>query len=112
MTLRAGELRHKVSIRRPTQVRNAKGGFDQTWPVVCEPWAKVEGIDGRESTMEHTLMGISVYRVTIRWRAGILQSDQLRLSDGTETNIRSVADPDGRRERLVIICDTASVQKS
>lgn len=111
MTLRAGLLRHRITIRRATQVQNAKGGYTSSWTTVATPKARLEGMGGRESMIASTLQGISAWRITIRWRAGILQSDQLVLPDGTELNVVSAADPDGKRERLVIMADTGSVRR-
>lgn len=111
MTLRAGILRHRITIRRATQVQDAKGGYTSSWQTVATPKARLEGLDGRESTLASTLQGISAWRITIRWRSGILQSDQIILPDGTEINVVSAADPDGKRERLVILADTGSVRR-
>lgn len=111
MTLRAGLLRHRITIRRAQQLQNAKGGYDSTWLTIATPKARLEGLDGRESTLASTLQGISAWRITIRWRAGILQSDQIVLDDGTELNVVSAADPDGKRERLIILADTGSVRR-
>lgn len=109
--MKAGALRDLVTIRRAEQVQNAKGGYDEAWVDLAEAWARVEGLDGRESMIAHALTGISAYRITIRHGPEVKANDQLVLPDGTELNIRSVSDPDGRRERLVILADTGSVQE-
>ena len=111
MTLRAGQLRHRITIRRAQQIQNSKGGYDSSWLTVASPKARLEGLDGRESTLANTLQGISAWRITIRWRSGILQSDQILLADGTELNVASATDPDGKRERLIILADTGSVRR-
>lgn len=112
--MRAGRLRHQVTIRRATETENGKGGYATAWDDVATVSAEVTGLDGRESVMDQVLQGISVYRVRIRWRGDILASDQLRSAGacfgGRDVNIRSVVDPDGRREQLVIIADTASTR--
>ncbi len=111
--LRAGELNRRITIRRAAPVRNAKGGYDQTWSTIARPWAKIDGLDGREAMMATALQGISSYRITIRYRdpASIKESDQLLLPGGVSANVKSVADPDGRQERLTILADTTSVQR-
>jgi head-tail adaptor len=73
--------------------------------------------------MDQVLEGISVFRIRIRWRSDMLASDQLQAADEADpcfgfdadsklraVNIRSIVDPDGRREQLVIIADTASIR--
>jgi SPP1 family predicted phage head-tail adaptor len=82
--------------------------------IVATVAAEVLGLDGRESVMDQALQGISTYRVTIRWRSDVLEADQLRSAGscfrGRDVNIRSIVDPDGRREQLVILADTASTR--
>lgn len=108
----AGRLRSRITIRRPTEVQNAKGGYDTAWATVADRiGADVEGLDGREAMFAQSLQGISSYRITIRWRAGLKASDQVVLADGTELNITAPpADPDGRKRWLTIMADTGSVR--
>jgi head-tail adaptor len=120
--LRAGDLRHSLVIRRASEIRTARGGYTSDWGDVATLSAEVTGLDGRESVMDQALQGISVFRVRIRWRSDIQTSDQLRPTGSSfgydaegkprDVNIRSIADPDGRREQLVIIADTASTRNS
>lgn len=110
MALNAGELRHQVTFRRVTTQQDAKGGQETLWATVAQPWAKVEGIDGREALIAMAFTGVAHIRLTIRYRADLKTSDQLVLPDGRQFNIRSIADPDGRREQLQVLADTASVQ--
>jgi SPP1 family predicted phage head-tail adaptor len=108
----ASRLRERVTIKRVTEVKNERGGLVDTPADIAEVWAEVKGLDGRESVMERVLQGVSVYQVRIRWRVDLKQSHQLVSSGpcfgGREVNIRSIMDPDGRREQLVIIGEAAA----
>ena len=113
--LTAGQLRHKIKIKRETQAPDGKGGFTTTWPTVAEPYAEVLGQDGREAVIAQNLQGVSAYRIRIRWRSDApRQNDQMEATGsafgGRTVNIRSVSDPNGDREQLVILADTASAQ--
>lgn len=110
MRIRAGNLRHQVTFRRAAQQQDAKGGIEQLWTTVATCGAMVEGIDGREALIAMAFTGVAHIKVTIRYRADLKVSDQLVLPDGSEYNIRSIADRDGRRNALMILADTASVQ--
>jgi SPP1 family predicted phage head-tail adaptor len=114
--LAAGRLRERITIRRATETRNNRGGYTTSWADFVTIAAEVIGLDGRESLMDQVLQGISTYRVTIRWRADLLDSDQMRSTGscfgGRDVNIRSIVDPDRRREQLVIIADTASTRSN
>lgn len=105
--LRAGDLRHRIEIRRPVQTDDGKGGYVTEWQDIGKPWAEVIGLQGRESVMNHALQGVAVYRIRIRHRRGIDTGDQVRFG-AIELNIRSCADPFGTRRELVIIADTAN----
>jgi SPP1 family predicted phage head-tail adaptor len=107
--LKAGDLRHQILIRRPIEVDNGKGAYTTTLSTIAEPWAEVKGLTGREAVMDQVLQSISVYRIRIRWRDDIKTADQIR--HGTiDLNITSADDPDGSREQLIIIADTAGVR--
>src|SRR5688572_25784702 len=101
--LRSVDLRHRVTIRRATEVKNDRGGYTASWGELGTVFAEVEGLDGRESVMDQVLQGISVYRIRIRWREDIAEADQLRSAGrcfrDRDVNIRSIVDPDGRCEQ-------------
>lgn len=105
MGLSAGRLRQRVTIMRGTQADD-RGGYVTTWSAVeSDVPCEVIGLTGTEAVRERVLRGIRVYQVTIRWRGDLEPKDQL-VYGVEDLNIRSAIDPDGRRERLVIIADT------
>jgi SPP1 family predicted phage head-tail adaptor len=118
--LGAGDLRHRLKVRRVTEIPKGKGGYTSDWGDYADVAAAVESLDGREVVMDQALQGISTFRIRIRWRADLKTEDQLRSSDGCfgydvqgkarDVNIRSAVDPDGLRRQLVIMADTASTR--
>lgn len=110
-TLDAGQLNNRVEFRRKQQTSDGKGGFVVTWPLLVTVWAEVQGQDGREAVIAQALQGISTYRIRIYYRGDITPDMQVRFS-GIDFNIRSVSDPNGDREQLVILADTGSAQKT
>ncbi|WP_230630691.1 phage head closure protein [Sphingomonas sp. Leaf37] len=101
----AGRLRDRVDIVRATKVDNG-GGYVTTWAAIAPAVpAEVIGLTGTEAVREKVLRSVSVYQITMRYRADLQPKDQVRFN-GVDLNIRSSVDPDGRRERLVIIADT------
>ena len=108
----ASRLRDRVDIMRATKADNGKGGYSTTWATVAAAVpAEVIGLTGTETVQEKVLRGIRVVKITLRWRSDLQPKDQLRLG-GEDVNIRSAIDPDGRRERLVIIADTEGAAKT
>lgn len=102
------QLRHRISILRPVRQSTGKGGFTTTFePIATDIAAEVLGLTGTEAVKERVLRGIRVYKITIRWRPGMLVSDQiLYAGDPEHLNIRSAVDAEGRRRWLVIHADT------
>ena len=101
-------MRDRVTIRRANTVSDGFGGQVEVWSDLVTVWAEAISQNGREAVIAGALQGVSAWRITIRWRPDVLTSDQLRLR-GQDLNIRTAEDPDGRRDRLVIFADTASV---
>jgi head-tail adaptor len=118
--LRAGDLRHRITVRRGTEIKTNTGGYKTDWGDYVDLWAEVIALDGREVVMDQVLQGISVYRVRIRWRSDLTTEDQLRGqaecfgrdAEGKlrDVNIRSIVDPDGLQRQLIIMADTASTR--
>lgn len=105
----ASRLRGRIELVRPTRVPTGRGGNSISLvPIATRVPAEVLGLSGSEAVKEKLLRGIRVYRITIRWRAGILTTDQVRLA-GELLNIRSAVDPDDRRRELVLHCDSEGV---
>jgi SPP1 family predicted phage head-tail adaptor len=107
----ADRLRDRIDIMRSTKVDN-RGGYTTTWAAAAQAVpAEVIGLTGTEAVREKVLRGIRVYQITTRYRADLQPKDQARF-DGEDLNIRSAIDPDGRRERLVIVADTEGAAKT
>jgi SPP1 family predicted phage head-tail adaptor len=110
--LRAGDLRHRITVRRAAEIETPTGGYKEDWGDYATVAAEITAFDGREVVLDQALQGVSVYRVRIRWRDDLTTEDQLRGScfGGRDVNVRSIADPDGRRRQLVIMADSASTR--
>lgn len=112
MALTPGRLNRRIELMRATVEVTRGEPIITGWSAVTKLWAEVIGQNGREAVIARVLEGISVYRITIRWRGDILPSDQIRLNGTLDLNIRSISDPDGTREQLMIIADTDGAQKT
>ena len=111
--LRAGLLRHTVTVRAPQRTSDGHGGFVNAWTTLGSFAAQVEGLDGREALLASAMQGISSFRITVRWNQVLVSGDcsswQAILSDGRELNVRSISDPEGKRVRMEILADSGSV---
>ncbi len=70
--MRAGDLRHRVTIQQLTTTRDAEGVTTETWTNVATVWAAVEPLQGREYFQAQAVNAEVTTRVRIRYRAGIV----------------------------------------
>jgi SPP1 family predicted phage head-tail adaptor len=106
----SARFRHRITLRRYSNVPDGKGGYTRSWSTLhADLPAEVVSLSGREAIIANALQGISNFRITTRYVAGIQENDQV-LYDGRELNIHNAEDPTGRRKELVIVCSTEAPQ--
>jgi SPP1 family predicted phage head-tail adaptor len=69
--MRAGELKHKIKIEEPVYGRDAAGGKTITWTEVCDVWAAIEPLKGREYIETQKVASEITVRIRIRHRDDI-----------------------------------------
>lgn len=69
--MRAGQLRHRVTIQEPVEARNGYNEAITTWAPVATVWASVEPLSGREFFAAEHVQSEITHRVRLRWRPGI-----------------------------------------
>ncbi|MGO4173582.1 phage head closure protein [Bosea sp. TAF32] len=99
-----GRLRRRLTLEAPVSTPDELGGVTQVFEVVAAFWAQVEWLAGAEQWRQGRPEQVGTHRVTLRWR-GDLDGGK-RLRDGDRIfDIRTVADPDGSRRRLVCLAE-------
>lgn len=94
--IRAGRLRHRVSIERLSEETNAVGGVSRTWRSIARRWAGIEPLSGRERLNADQTNATVSHRIMLR--AGglsITPKDRIRLGDRV-FGIEAVMDRDER----------------
>jgi SPP1 family predicted phage head-tail adaptor len=107
--MQAGDLRDRIEVKRRVDVKNSKGGIDQSWQPLVAVAAEVRNINGREALIGNVLQGVSTFQIRIRYRSDIQPSDQI-LWRGRELNVHSAEDPFGTRVETRIIASTEAPQ--
>jgi SPP1 family predicted phage head-tail adaptor len=102
--MRAGLLRHRVTIEAPTETQNEFGEPVAGWKPFIEAWASREDLAGRETFQAQQVSAEVTTRFWLRYVDGITAKMRL-ISDGVVYNVHSVADPDGRRRALVLLAE-------
>lgn len=109
--MKAGALRDRVTVR--VQAPAAGGNYGQISKPYSDGatlWAAIRSPMGRESVAAGQTTAQLTHVVEVRYPgsavlATLIPSNQLRIFGTTrDLNIVSVADPDGRKRRLRILC--------
>ena len=69
--MRAGNLRHRISIQKPVVTRNNLGGVDKSWQEFATAKAAVTPLRAREYFAARQVQAETTHLVTIRYITGI-----------------------------------------
>lgn len=96
--MRAGDLRHRITIQEQIKTVDGVGGFDLEWTTYGTVWAAVWPVSAKEITSQGKPSGEITHKVRIRYLSGI--TDAMRIIFGTRT-LEIVAPPINNDERNV-----------
>lgn len=100
--MRAGMLRHRVTIQRRTESRDAAGSDVGTWSDVATVYGRVEPFAGNERVKGAQVAATTTHTVTMRYDGCLLPSDRLTW-DGRTLEIESILDDKGAQRSLTIL---------
>lgn len=110
MSLRAGRLRERLALQAISSVPDGAGGNTQSWAnFASDIPAEIEPLAGGEAFRQGMANATQFYRITIRFRAGVTPRNRIWWN-GQALNIRTCADPDNRRESLVITAESGAAE--
>lgn len=100
--VRAGELRHRVSLLSPQGTAGDAGGIAPGYSEVAEVWAKIES-ESRSAESDETRGVVSqkVLTVTVRHRDDVDEGWALGI-EGDVYEIESILEDDVRARELVM----------
>lgn len=103
--LRAGDLRHRITIQARTNVSDGMGGYSMTWTDFATVYAAIWPMKGKEA-VENMREGATVtHRVRIRYISGVKANMQILFGSRV---FKLVAPPINRDElsiELELICE-------
>jgi len=103
MNVRAGKLRHRVTIRESTETRGDTGQITLTWSDLRTVWASVEPLRAQELLVAQQTEAQVTHRVRMRYWSDVTPQKQL-VHDGRTFQIASVLNKDERNNELELIC--------
>jgi len=108
--MRAGSMRHAVTIQSPTKSQDSTGSIVSTWADFAETRASIEPISGREFFSAAQVRSDVTTRIRIRFLEGV--TPKMRVVHGSDYyDIQSVL-PDSRsgRHKMQLMCVKRTVQ--
>jgi len=101
--MRAGRLRHRVTLQSKTETRDSYGGAVITWSDVATVYAAIEPLSGREWFAQQQVQSEVSVRIVVRYRAGITAAN--RIAHGaTYYDILSVINHDEKDHMITLMC--------
>ena len=101
--MRAGRLRHLVTIQQPTEVQDTTGQAVKSWGTYVQAWASVEPLSGREFLDAQQINAETKVRIRIRSVSGI--TEKMRVSwDSRVYNINAILDIQERDREIHLMC--------
>ena len=102
--MRAGRLRHRVTIQRGTPGRDGFGTEVLAWSTVATVWAEVRSNSGHEQVQPNEqIFSNLTHQVTLRYRTGLSAKMRL-LWNSRFLEIQSVREPDNRLRMMQLDC--------
>lgn len=102
--MRAGELRHRVTIQQATTTRDGFGAEVEAWSTLATVWAKIETVSGAETIgPEQVATATLTHQVTVRSRDDLKPTMQVIWNARTFT-IRAVV-ADNANKQIMLLCD-------
>ena len=100
--MRAGKLRHKVTIQDYTESQDSYGAVTKTWSDYATIWASIEPVRGREFWDSKQINAEITAKITIRYLSGI--TPKMRIKYGARIfEIISVINPEERNKELQLM---------
>lgn len=104
--MRAGQLRHRITIQECTEPRDSAGSTTEHWSDVATLWGSIEPLKGREYFEAQQVNADVEIRIRTRYKAGIIP--KMRVIHGSRHfNILVVIHPDERKRELELLVKEA-----
>lgn len=97
--MRAGQLRHLITIEDATESQDEYGEPDLTWSMYTTAWAKVEPLSSRETVEARSVYQERTHRITMRHQDGITPNMRVNW-DGRLFDIEGVRNVEERNRML------------
>lgn len=102
--IRAGDLRHRVTIQSVSEAQNSIGEIIETWGTFATVWARVDPLSGRQLLAANQLDEPVSARLRMRYLAGVTGKMRVVYS-GTTYNIRGAPMVDAMKSEIELLLE-------
>ena len=103
MKIRAGRLRHRLTLQSKSETRDAYGSAIISWVDEVTLWGAIEPLSGKEYFSQSSVQAESKVRIVIRFYSGISTTWRVK-NDGLYYDIKDVLNENSRDRMLVLMC--------
>lgn len=102
--MRAGRLKHRITIEKPEQTKDEFGQLTKTWVTVCSTRAAIDPISGKEYFAAQQINNAINYKITIHYRLGIKSSYRIKYKERI-FEIHAPLNPKEANRELQLMCE-------
>lgn len=102
--MRAGRLRHRITLERPPTAADELGEPDGAWVEVATVWAAVDPLTARELLAGGQVEHACTHRVRMRWLSGVTSAMRV-VHAGRTLAVRGVRDIEERQVEIELLCE-------
>ena len=103
MTIRAGRLRHRLTLQSRTETRSATGAVSVAYVTEGTVWGAIEPLSGKEYLALAQTQNETAVRIVIRYYPGLDESWRV-VSGGKAYSIQSLINHDERDHMITLMC--------
>ena len=103
MKIRAGRLRHRLTLQYKVQTRSVTGDVTTTWTTDSTVWGAIEPLSGKEYLAAAQTQNENTVRIVMRYHATIDATWRV-INDSKSYSILSLFNEDERDRMTVLTC--------
>ena len=105
MSMRAGQLRHRIQLQSSTKTRNSQNERIETWETYDTVWGSVTPLRGEERLIADQIQSEVSHNIRIRFDTSTTVLPRHRaIHDGRIFQINSVEDVSERNRQRLLRC--------
>ncbi len=104
--MRAGSLRHLVTVEQPVIVTDSYGAPVTTWTTFCNAYASIEIMKSFDKSVAAATWPGADITITMRYVAGITGNMRIVYGDTIYSILGQPNDVEGRHREIILTCES------